>query len=54
MHRPRLPSPATKLARYTDNQGRPLRERELWERHADWLRANRPNVDDLADERESN
>ena len=35
---------ATMLARYTDNQGRPLRQRELCDRHADWLKANRPNV----------
>ena len=35
------------LARYTDTQGRPLRQRELCERHADWLKANRPNVHDL-------
>lgn len=40
-------SPATKLARYTDRQGRQLRQRELCERHAEWLRANRPNVYDL-------
>ena len=35
------------LARFTDAQGRPLRQRELCNRHADWLRANRPNVQDL-------
>ena len=35
------------LARFTDAQGRPLRQRELCNRHADWLRANRPNVHDL-------
>jgi hypothetical protein len=35
---------ATMLARYTDDQGRPLRQRELCERHAAWLKANRPNV----------
>jgi hypothetical protein len=35
------------LARYTDDQGRPLKQRELCDRHADWLRANRPNVHDL-------
>lgn len=29
---------ATKLARYTDGQGRPLRQRELCDRHAAWLR----------------
>lgn len=38
---------ATMLARYTDTQGRPLRQRELCERHSDWLKANRPNVFDL-------
>jgi hypothetical protein len=38
---------ATMLARYTDDQGRPLRQRELCDRHAAWLKANRPNVHDL-------
>jgi hypothetical protein len=38
---------ATRLARYTDGQGRPLEQRELCDRDADWLRANRPNVHDL-------
>jgi hypothetical protein len=38
---------AAMLARYTDDQGRPLRQRELCEQHADWLRANRPNIHDL-------
>jgi hypothetical protein len=38
---------ATMVARYTDGQGRPLKQRELCERHADWLKANRPNVYDL-------
>lgn len=37
---------ASMLARYTDNQGRPLRQRELCERHAQWLKANRTNVHD--------
>jgi hypothetical protein len=37
----------TKLARYTDGQGRPLRQRELCERHADRLKTNRPNVHDF-------
>jgi hypothetical protein len=32
---------ATLLARYTDGQGRPLKQRELCERHADWLKAKR-------------
>ena len=35
---------ATMLARYTDNQGRPLKQRELCERHALWLKANRANI----------
>jgi hypothetical protein len=35
------------LARYTYNQGRPLRQRELCDGHADWLKAHRPNVYDL-------
>jgi hypothetical protein len=35
------------LARFTGAQGRPLLQRELCDRHADWLRANRPNVRDL-------
>jgi hypothetical protein len=38
---------ATMLARYIDGQGRPLKQRELCERHAAWLKANRPNVHDL-------
>ena len=38
---------ATILARYTDNQGRPLKQRELCNRHADWLKANSPNVYDM-------
>jgi hypothetical protein len=38
---------ATMLARYTDNQSQPLRQRALGERHADWLKPNRPNVHDL-------
>jgi hypothetical protein len=37
----------TRLARYTDGQGRPLRQRELCERHADGPNANRSNVQDL-------
>jgi hypothetical protein len=35
---------ATTLARYTDGQGRPLKQHELCDRHAAWLKANRPNV----------
>jgi hypothetical protein len=38
---------ATVLTRYTDGQGRPLKQRELCDRHADWLKANRKNVHDL-------
>ncbi len=38
---------ATRLARYTDGQGRPLKQRELCVRHADRLKANRSNVNDL-------
>jgi hypothetical protein len=38
---------ATMLARYTDGQGRPLKQRELCDRRADWLKANRLNVHDL-------
>jgi hypothetical protein len=38
---------ATMIARSTDGQGRPLKQRELCDRHADWLKANRPNVHDL-------
>jgi hypothetical protein len=41
---------ATRLARYTDGQGGPLRQRELCERHADWLKANRPNVHEFEGE----
>jgi hypothetical protein len=37
-------SRATMVARYTDDQGRPLKQRELCDRHAAWLRANRANV----------
>ena len=47
VHGSRLPARATMLARYTDAQGRPLRQRELCEGHADWLRTNRANVHDL-------
>jgi hypothetical protein len=38
---------ATIIARYIDDGGAPLRQRELCERHAAWLKANRPNVYDL-------
>jgi hypothetical protein len=40
---------ATRLARYTDGQGRPLKQRELCDRHTAWLKGNRPNVHDLRD-----
>jgi hypothetical protein len=30
-----------------DDQGRPLSQRELYERHAEWLKANRTAVHDL-------
>ena len=40
---------ATRLARYADGQGRPLRPRELYDRHAAWLKEHRPNVHDLID-----
>jgi hypothetical protein len=40
---------ASTVARYTDDQGRPLKQRELCDRHAEWLKANRPNVHDLVD-----
>jgi hypothetical protein len=33
---------ATMIATYTDGQSRPLKQRELCDRHADWLKANRP------------
>jgi hypothetical protein len=38
---------ATTLARDTDNQGRPLKQRELCERHAAWLKTKRPNIHEL-------
>ena len=42
---------AIRLARYTDDQGRPLRQRELCNRHSAWLKANRLNVRDLMEAR---
>jgi hypothetical protein len=30
-----------------EDLGRPLKQRELCDRHADWLKANRLNVHDL-------
>jgi hypothetical protein len=33
---------ATRLARYADGQGRQLRPRELYDRHAAWLKEHRP------------
>jgi hypothetical protein len=38
---------ATTIARYIDDGGAPLRQRELCERHAEWLKANRSNIYDL-------
>jgi hypothetical protein len=38
---------ATTLVRYTDNQGRPLQQWELCDRHADWLRVNSKNVREM-------
>ena len=40
---------ATVLARWTDNQGRPLKQRELCERHAQWLKDNVVGLRDLRD-----
>jgi hypothetical protein len=37
---------ATTIARYTDAQGRPLRQRELCDRHANNLKANTPGIRD--------
>jgi hypothetical protein len=42
---------STRLARYTDDQGRPLWQRELCNRHSAWLKSNRPNVRDLLEAR---
>jgi hypothetical protein len=41
------PARATTIARYIDESGAPLRQRELCDRHAAWLRANRRNIYDL-------
>jgi hypothetical protein len=38
---------ATTIARYADDQGRPLRQRELCDRHARALKATESNVRDL-------
>jgi len=38
---------ATVIVRYTDDQGRALRERELCDRHTAWLKQNRQHVNDL-------
>jgi len=38
---------ATTLVRYTDNRSRPLRQWELCDRHANWLRANGKNVREM-------
>jgi hypothetical protein len=37
----------TMVARYADGQGRPLKQCELCDRPAAWLKANGPNVHDL-------
>jgi hypothetical protein len=50
VHRPQTPDAGSVLARYTDGQGRPPRQREMYERHAAWLKANRRNVHDLTHE----
>jgi hypothetical protein len=42
----------TVLARYTDDQGRPLRQREACERHAQWLKENAVGVRDLRESSE--
>jgi hypothetical protein len=42
-------SRATVLARWTDDQGRRVRQRELCERHAQWLKDNVVGVRDLRD-----
>ena len=39
-----------RCARYIDDGGAPLRQRELCDRHAAWLKANRQNVHDLRNE----
>ena len=41
------PAPATTIARYIDDGGAPLRQRELCERHAAWLKANRSSIYDM-------
>ena len=38
---------ATIIARYIDDGGAPLRQRELCDRHTAWLKANRSNIYDL-------
>jgi hypothetical protein len=43
---------ATMLTRYTDDQGRPLKQRELCERHAQWLKENAVGVCDLRESSE--
>jgi hypothetical protein len=47
VQRPRLAAPGLPDSPGTDGQGRPLKQRELCERHTDWLKANRPNVHDV-------
>jgi hypothetical protein len=48
IHHPRVPRLRAMLARYTDGQGA-LKQREPCERHVAWLKANRPNIQDLRD-----
>lgn len=43
-------APATAIVRYTDNQGRPLRQRKLCDRHTDKLGASTPSVRSAKDE----
>lgn len=50
MHRSQLPRRGTTLARYVGGRGRLLRQPELCERHSDWIKANRPNVQALMHE----
>ena len=45
------PRVATAIARYLDNQGRPLRQRDLCDRHANVLKKREPNIRDLRETR---
>jgi hypothetical protein len=42
---------ARTLARYADKQGRPFWQRELCDRHADYLKGKAPNVHDSRESR---